>query len=43
MPVHEHSYASREEAAFHAYYMREHAALQQACAFHVALLQSILG
>jgi len=43
MSAHEHSYASREEAAFHAYYTREHAALQQACAFHVALLQSILG
>ncbi|SDL98536.1 ppGpp synthetase catalytic domain-containing protein (RelA/SpoT-type nucleotidyltranferase) [Oryzisolibacter propanilivorax] len=32
-----------EEAAFHAFYQREHAALEQACALHVAHLQELLA
>lgn len=34
---------TREEAAFHQYYARERPVLEHACAFYVALLQSILS
>ena len=36
------SHLAREEAAFHAFYALERPALEQSCAFFVALLQSIL-
>ncbi|RYF52597.1 MAG: (p)ppGpp synthetase, partial [Comamonadaceae bacterium] len=34
---------TREEASFHQYYARERPVLEHACAFYVALLQSILS
>jgi ppGpp synthetase/RelA/SpoT-type nucleotidyltranferase len=37
------SHLTPEEAAFHAYYARERAALEQTCAARVALLQSLLS
>lgn len=37
------SHLTREEAAFHAFYAQERPALEHACAFYVALLQSILS
>lgn len=38
-----HQKYSHEEAAFHAFYAREYAALEQACTFHVELLRSLLA
>lgn len=37
------SYLTREESAFHAFYAQERPALDHACAFYMALLQSLLS
>ena len=37
------SHLTREESAFHAYYAQERPALDHACAFYMALLQSLLS
>lgn len=37
------THLTREESAFHAFYAQERPALEHACAFYIALLQSILS